>query len=76
MSDYSFDICGTYECQNGLMVRVIGREGLHMKGYETLICDDGRARYDRSTDGDCDAGRVTGTNHDYSHEFNFKRAKS
>lgn len=60
-----FRVGVTYETQAGNMVRVIGRS-VRYKGYETLECSDGKYRYDRS-DHSYDAGRVTGTAHDYSH---------
>lgn len=65
--------CGKeYETQAGEMVTVLGRDD-GLKGYETLICSDGKHRYDRS-DSNMDAGRCTGTDHDYSYMHNFKRA--
>lgn len=60
----------TYETQAGEKVTVLGRT--FSKGYECLRCSDHRYRYDRSNS-NSDAGRVTGTNHDYSHPHNFKR---
>ena len=52
------------------MVTVLGRTD--SVGYECLECSDERYRYDRSTHGS-DAGRVTGSSHDYSYPHNFKR---
>lgn len=67
---FTFQVGETYETQAGDMVKVLGRTDI--VGYECLECSDGRYRYDRSTYSN-DAGRVTGTNHDYSHKHNFKR---
>jgi len=68
---YMFEIGKTYKTQSGESVTVFGRtEG---RGYECLECSDGRYRYDRSTQSD-DAGRCTGTAHDYSCENNFMRS--
>lgn len=69
-SPFRFEIGKTYETQAGDFVKVLGRTD--MKGYECLICSDGKHRYDRSTS-DSDAGRVTGTAHDYSCPDNFKK---
>lgn len=69
-SAFTFRIGQTYETRSGDMVKVIGRT--RSKGYECLICSDGKYRYDRSTS-KSDAGRVTGTPHDYSCPDNFKR---
>ncbi len=68
---YRFEVGRIYETQNGNFVRVNGRSDKY-RGYETLICSDGRYRYDRSTHSD-DAGRCTGSNHDYSNPWNLKR---
>ena len=70
MSDFKYKIGDEYECQDGEMITVIGRTDL--KGYECLECSDGRYRYDRSDHSD-DAGRCTGTAHDYSYPHNIKR---
>ena len=70
MSEFKYKVGETYETQAGDFVKVINRTDL--KGYECLVCMDGRHRYDRST-GNADAGRCTGTAHDYSCEHNFKR---
>ncbi|MBK9496948.1 MAG: hypothetical protein IPO08_21055 [Xanthomonadales bacterium] len=67
---YAFRVGETYETQAGNLITVIGREG--SRGYECLQCSDGIYRYDRSIGG-TDAGRVTGTAHDYSCADNFKR---
>lgn len=69
---FMFEVGKEYETQAGDMVKVIGRSGLHLRGYETMECSDGRYRYDRSTPSS-DAGRCTGTDHDYSCPNNFKR---
>lgn len=67
---FKFEVGKEYETQEGSMVKVLGRTDL--KGYECLMCSDGVHRYDRS-DSNLDAGRVTGTNFDYSYPLNFKR---
>lgn len=67
---FTFMIGATYQTQLGNWVEVLGRTTL--KGYECLECSDGRYRYDRSTK-NSDAGRCTGTDHDYSYPHNFKR---
>lgn len=67
---FMFDIGRQYETQAGELVTVLSRTTL--RGYECLVCSDGKHRYDRS-DTHSDAGRVTGTPHDYSHPDNFKR---
>jgi len=67
---FMFEVGEQYETQSGEMVKVLGRTD--MRGYECLICSDGKHRYDRS-DHSTDAGRVTGTAHDYSYDHNFKR---
>ena len=72
-SAFTFVIGRTYKTQAGKRVKVIGRTRL--KGYECLRCSDGRYRYDRSTT-KSDAGRVTGTAHDYSCPHNFERLNS
>lgn len=71
MSAFRFLVGATYETQAGERVTVLDRHITH-KGYECLVCSDGKHRYDRSTT-DTDAGRVTGTAHDYSCPDNFKR---
>ncbi len=70
MSNYKFEIGKKYEMQNGDVFTVIKRHG--SKGYESVEDENGCNRYDRSTGGK-DYGRVTGTNHDYSHPKNAKR---
>lgn len=65
-----FEIGKEYQTQSGDTVKVLGRIGI--RGYECAVCSDGVHRYDRSTD-KSDAGRVTATDHDYSHPLNFKR---
>jgi len=71
-SPFRFGVGQTYETQAGNRVTVIDRY-TKFKGYECLVCSDGKHRYDRSNDSN-DAGRVTGTAHDYSDPANFKRA--
>jgi len=68
MSKYK--VGAEYECLNGQIVTVVKRTSL--LGYECVEGSDGRYRYDRSTSSS-DAGRVTGTDHDYSFPYNFKR---
>jgi hypothetical protein len=68
---FMFQIGQEYETQARKMVRVVGRTTI--AGYECLQCSDGKYRYDRSNHSE-DAGRVTGTDHDYSWPGNFKRA--
>lgn len=67
---FKFVVGESYKTQGGLTIKVLGRT--NPKGYECLICSDGIYRYDRSTHS-LDAGRVTGTDHDYSCPDNFKR---
>lgn len=67
---FAFERGKEYQTQAGEFVTVLGRT--LDAGYECLICSDGKHRYDRSTTS-ADAGRVTGTNHDYSCPDNFKR---
>lgn len=68
---FMFEIGKEYETQAGEKVTVLGRTDL--RGYECLECSDGRYRYDRSQHSS-DAGRCTGTAHDYSCEHNLRRA--
>lgn len=68
---FMFEVGKEYETQEGAKVMVLSRTDL--VGYECLECSDGRYRYDRSTNS-LDAGRCTGTDHDYSYPHNFKRA--
>lgn len=68
--NFKYKIGKTYELQDGTFIVVLGRTDL--KGYECLICSDDIYRYDRSTESS-DAGRATGTNHDYSYPKNIKR---
>lgn len=68
---FMFEVGETYETQCGIKVTVLGRV-VELEGHETLVCSDGKYRYDRSTHSK-DAGRVTGTDHDYSDPFNFRR---
>jgi len=67
---FKFEIGKEYETLDGTLVTVIGRTDT--VGYECLVCSDDIHRYDRSTHSK-DAGRVTGTAHDYSCKDNFKR---
>lgn len=67
---FLFKIGQSYQTQAGEYVTVLGRT--RSKGYECLRCSDDRYRYDRSTHSS-DAGRVTGTNHNYTYAHNFKR---
>lgn len=67
---FMFEVGGIYETQEGDMVTVLGRTQL--LGYECLECSDGIYRYDRNSH-PADAGRATGTAHDYSDPKNFKR---
>ena len=69
-SPFKFRIGRTYLTQEGKTVTVLGRT--RNKGYECLRCSDGVYRYDRSTT-NVGAGRVTGSNHDYSDPLNFQR---
>lgn len=69
-ASFVFKIGETYETQSGNFVKVMGRTSF--AGYESLLCSDRKHRYDRSTDS-ADAGRVTGTAHDYSDGANFVR---
>lgn len=67
---FRFQLQHNYRTQAGKVVRVINRVG--HRGYECLKCSDGKYRYDRSTHNE-DAGRCTGTPHDYSYPHNFQR---
>lgn len=69
-NNFRFVIGETYKTQAGEMITVLGRT--ETKGYECLECSDGKYRYDRSNH-DSDAGRVTGTNHNYNCPDNFER---
>jgi len=66
-----FEIGKTYKTIDGNTIVVLDRT--EMVGYECLVCSDGSYRYDRSTNS-ADAGRVTGTNHDYTYPKNIYRA--
>jgi hypothetical protein len=63
------ELGGTYRTQDGQLVKMVGiaNPGTHL---ETLVDEHGVHRYSRQID---DAGRVTGTAHDYSHPFNLAR---
>jgi hypothetical protein len=68
---FRFTLGESYELQNGQFVKIVARH-LQTAGYETIEDEAGVHRYDRSTH-DSDAGRVTGTAHDYSCPENIKR---
>ena len=68
---FMFEVGKEYKTQEGATVKVIGRTDL--KGHECLICSDAIHRYDRANDS-TDAGRATGSAHDYSDGKNFVRA--
>lgn len=70
---FIFEIGKEYKTQAGNIIRVLGRTKL--VGYEAIECSDGIYRYDRSTHSS-DAGRCTGTSHDYSYEHNILRDES
>lgn len=65
---FMFKVGETYETQCGKLVKVLSRTAHHC-----IECSDGKYRYDLNSES-TDSGRVTGTNHDYSHPDNFKRA--
>ena len=67
---FMFQVGEIYKTQAGEEVLVLYRT--EKRGYECLECSDKRYRYDRSTH-NSDAGRCTGTNHDYSCPHNFVR---
>lgn len=69
---FMFEVGNTYKTQAGYEVTVLGRDDKH-RSYECLICSDGKYRYDRSSHS-VDAGRCTGTAHDYSCPDNLVRA--
>lgn len=74
-TQFKFKVGASYLTQRGELVKVLGRVNTRQpwgKGYECLRCSDRKHRYDRSTSSE-DAGRVTGTPHDYSCLDNFKR---
>jgi len=71
-----FEVGKIYRTQAGDYVEVIERSGPPgLAGYETLKCSDGVFRYDRYRNR-TDAGRVTGTPHDYSYPGNFDMPES
>lgn len=70
-SPFRYKLGETYELQNGQSVTIVARH-IQFAGYETIEDEAGFHRYDRSTH-DSDAGRVTGTPHDYSCPENIKR---
>jgi hypothetical protein len=67
---FKFALGKTYTLQNGEKIRLVRRDG--SMGYETVVDQYGIHRYDRSTHSK-DAGRVTGSAHDYSHPENIAR---
>lgn len=67
---FMFEVGKDYKTLDGNTITVMGRTAI--KGYECLICSDNRYRYDRS-DNSSDAGRCTGTAHDYSCGHNLVR---
>lgn len=67
---FMFEVGKTYITQEGKPVTVLARTDV--VGYECLQCNDEVFRYDRSTHSK-DAGRCTGTAHDYSDPRNFVR---
>ncbi len=72
---FKFEVGKVYKTKIGHSVLVLSRtgcDGSEPAGYECLVCSDGKHRYDRSTN-NSDAGRVTGTKHDYSCPDNFAR---
>lgn len=71
LQTFMFEVGKTYETLEGKQVEVGGRFG--PMGYETLQCSDGVFRYDRSTHSE-DAGRCTGTAHEYTYRKNLVRA--
>lgn len=73
MSGFRFAVGQSYQTKAGQYVTVIGRTDL--TGYECIECSDGRYRYDRSTEGS-DAGRVTGTAHNYCYAHNLRREQA
>ena len=75
LDPFMFQVGEAYETQEGRMVTVIARHGHDrpdLRGYETVLGDDGFHRYDRSTHW-LDSGRVTASAPDYSCPQNFKR---
>lgn len=73
-SPFKFEVGKTYELQNGDRVQIVARHE-RTRGYETVIDEHGCHRYDRSISHE-DAGRVTGTPHDYSHLLNIRRGNA
>lgn len=68
---FMFEVGKEYKTQAGENVTVLGRT--ETRGCECLECGDNLYRYDRSSHSS-DAGRVTGTAHDYSDGRNFLRS--
>lgn len=64
-----FEVGSVYELQNGDRITIVERSGDYILG------SDGVWRYDRMLD-PISAGRVTGTNHDYSDPRNIKRFRA
>lgn len=58
---FLYEVGQTYPTLGDKPVRIVKRHA-DLKGYETVVGDDGKCRYDRSTHS-ADAGRVTGTSH-------------
>lgn len=66
-----FEIGKIYRMQNGMPVRAVKLVD-DLPGYESTLFSDGKHRYSRTGKG-ADNGRCTGSNHDYSCEFNIAR---
>ncbi len=68
--NYKFEVGKSYVLQNGEIITVIGRGDT--RGYECLICSDGKYRYDRSTDPvtSPEKGRCTATSHELLYPYN------
>lgn len=69
---FRYKVGETYTTQAGQLVKVVARFK-SIFGYETVVGNDGRHRYDRSGPYADDYGRCTGTAWDYSYPHNFKR---
>lgn len=67
---YKFTVGEYYKTQDGNTVKVISRHTTPGNGI--VVCSDGLHRYDRFMNSS-DAGRVTGSDTDYSHGANFVR---
>lgn len=68
--NFKFVIGDEYLLQSGEIIKVLGRTDT--KGYECLICSDGKYRYDRSTDlvDSPEKGRGTGTHYELIYPYN------